>query len=299
MLQDKAIPGRTAPISFQEKEDFQNLNPEYFFLCQMTSGFVVVKINSEIFYLSSNTLFCFPRGAEIEVLASYKVNAMSVSFAPEFANVNLNWDLIESEIYPSIVEEFNYPSFHLFYKHNTLYKGVLPLNHLLANNLMGLFREMIRLLKDQPHSKWSCEVRTNLFLLLETAEYFCDEFRKGDASPDSLTAKLRAHIALHLFSKIRIEDLCQLFHTNHTTIHNKFKAEIGVSIGDYIVQKRLMMAKYYLAFTKLSVEQIAEKIGYNNPSCFITLFKKHVGMTPLNYRTEMRNKRANASPPST
>ena len=218
---------------------------------------------------------------------------MSVSFAPEFINVNLNWNFIEAIEYPSMVNEFKYPSFNLFYKRNLLYKGILPLDDTANEKINKIFQDIFKLLIEQPHDKWSCEARAYIFSLFETAEYLCSEFMKGSNTSELLEVKVLNHINLNLCSKIRIEDLCDEFHTNHTTVQNKFKAYTNLSIAEYIIEKRISLAKHTLSFTCLSIEKISEKVGYSNVSYFATLFKKRVGLTPTEYRKEMRKKLPN------
>ncbi len=293
MIECRYIPDRKLPISFNQKEDFKNRNPDWFFLCKIISGYIVVRINDQVFHISSASLFSFPRKTNIEVLAAYRLKAVSVSFAPEFMNVNLNWELIEAMEYPSAVHEFQYPRFDLFYKRNTLYQGILPLDHTADGKINQIFEDIIEELKEQPHDRWSCEARTNLFSLFGIAEYFCSEFMKGSDTSDLLEGKILDHIHLNLCTKIRIEELCKEFHTNHTTVQNKFKAYTGYSIAEYIIEKRIALAKHALSFTALSVEKISEKVGYGNVSYFATLFKNRVGATPTGYRTAMRNKRPN------
>lgn len=291
MIDCKYTKNRKVPISFNQEEDFKNINAEYFFLCKIISGYIVIRVNNQLFHISSDSLLSFPRDTEIEVVASYKLKAMSVSFAPEFMNVNLNWNIIDSSEYSSLVKEFNYPSFFLFYKRNMLYQGILPIDNIAGKKINTIFRDVIKQLSEQPNEKWSCEARTNIFILFDIAEHFCSDFMKGSENHDSLEAQILDHINLNLCSKIKIDDLCKEFHTNHTTIQNKFKAYTNYSIADYIIEKRLSIAKHALSFTCLSIEKISEKIGYSNVSYFATLFKNRVGMTPTGYRMAMRNKR--------
>ena len=42
--------------------------------------------------------------------------------------------------------------------------------------------------------------------------------------------------------------------------------------------------------TKYNVTQIATAVGYDNPHYFSRLFKKHAGMTPLEYRNRNKDK---------
>jgi methylphosphotriester-DNA--protein-cysteine methyltransferase len=42
--------------------------------------------------------------------------------------------------------------------------------------------------------------------------------------------------------------------------------------------------------TSRSVEQIASEVGYRSPSGFVRAFKKREGMTPSEYRRQMRSR---------
>lgn len=63
-----------------------------------------------------------------------------------------------------------------------------------------------------------------------------------------------------------------------------FKREMGVSLGAYIVGKRIQEAKRLLMETGMSVSAVSDKVGYGNYSHFIKLFKRETGYTPLEYR---------------
>ena len=291
MIKCKYDENRIVYISTNKNELFININTEYFFICQILSGYAVLLINGEKFHLTSNMLLSFPRNTKIELLTSYNLQALSVSFAPEFINTNLNWKLIESKDYPLLSKDFGYPCFDLFFQRNILYDGILPLDKTLSENIFHLLSEIINQVDEQSDKMWSCRSRSTIFSLLNIAEHFCHDFMKGDSCESSLESKILNYIHLNLCKPLSIEMLCDLFYTNHTTICRKFKALTGFSITDYIIEKRLLLAKHSLAFTFLPISEIAKKYGFNDVSYFIRVFNKRVGLTPTKYRNTMQKNR--------
>ena len=63
-----------------------------------------------------------------------------------------------------------------------------------------------------------------------------------------------------------------------------FKTQVGYSPLAYQTRLRIERAKDLLQATDLRVSEIAQRIGYQNPMYFSSTFKKHTGMTPLEYR---------------
>ncbi|NLO38519.1 MAG: response regulator [Ruminiclostridium sp.] len=63
-----------------------------------------------------------------------------------------------------------------------------------------------------------------------------------------------------------------------------FKQELGISYIDYITDLRINKAKELLGNDHYKVYEIAEMTGYTNTNYFISLFKKHVGVSPSEYR---------------
>lgn len=57
-----------------------------------------------------------------------------------------------------------------------------------------------------------------------------------------------------------------------------------MSFTDYIAGQKLELAKQMLSETELSVAEIAERLSYSNAQNFIRVFKKHMEMTPGQYR---------------
>lgn len=65
-----------------------------------------------------------------------------------------------------------------------------------------------------------------------------------------------------------------------------FKKETGFVLSDYIVLEKVKIAKELLSHTDRPVSSIASTLGYTNFSYFTKLFKKHVGLGPMEYRSQ-------------
>lgn len=57
-----------------------------------------------------------------------------------------------------------------------------------------------------------------------------------------------------------------------------------MTLADTIQQVRVRKACELLRSTRLSVQEIAEQVGYQDVTYFIRMFKKHEQVTPLKYR---------------
>ena len=67
-----------------------------------------------------------------------------------------------------------------------------------------------------------------------------------------------------------------------------FKKEEWVSFVSYLTRIRIEKAEELLKQGKLRSYEIAEKCGYANSTYFSSIFKKHTGMSPSEYRQKCR-----------
>ena len=64
----------------------------------------------------------------------------------------------------------------------------------------------------------------------------------------------------------------------------KFKAFTGTTPTQYVISLRIANAMNLMENTDYNIEQIAEAVGYDNPSYFRRLFRKHTGLSPSEYK---------------
>jgi len=85
-----------------------------------------------------------------------------------------------------------------------------------------------------------------------------------------------------------IVELCRSLGLSRSQVHNKIKANTGLSTSIYIRSIRLKKAKYLLRNTDSNVSEVAYKVGYKEPSYFSRLFIERFGVSPSKMRRRMR-----------
>ena len=67
-----------------------------------------------------------------------------------------------------------------------------------------------------------------------------------------------------------------------------FKQELDLTPNEYLVERRIETAKQLLADGKLSVTDIAFRVGFSSSQYFSTVFKAQTGITPTRFRNSHR-----------
>ena len=82
----------------------------------------------------------------------------------------------------------------------------------------------------------------------------------------------------------KIEYYAEQCGIDNSYFYKLFKIWSGVSPNQYRNQLRVTVAKDLLVHTNLSICEIAQKIGFDDPYYFSRLFKKEMGLSPTHYR---------------
>jgi AraC family transcriptional regulator, activator of mtrCDE len=85
-----------------------------------------------------------------------------------------------------------------------------------------------------------------------------------------------------------LPELAALCHMSRVTFVRHFEDAIGRSASDVLTEIRMALAGRKLAQTRLSVAEIGEAVGYQSDAAFQRAFKRHVGMTPAQWRTRSK-----------
>ncbi len=90
----------------------------------------------------------------------------------------------------------------------------------------------------------------------------------------------------HPEKKWTLEGLANKVALSRAAFANRFKQLVGQTMYDYLTQVRITLAKELLKTTKLSLFEVANRVGYDSDLAFTRVFKKYTGMTPTVYRRD-------------
>jgi YesN/AraC family two-component response regulator len=83
-----------------------------------------------------------------------------------------------------------------------------------------------------------------------------------------------------------IEEMAIIINASPQYLCRIFKQSLNMRPFTYITKYRLQKSKeLLLTSTDMKVEVIALAVGYNDPSYFCSIFKKHEGVTPIEFRS--------------
>jgi two-component system response regulator YesN len=100
-----------------------------------------------------------------------------------------------------------------------------------------------------------------------------------------LLRELKHYIELNFMNpELSLEHLGQQFRMNAKYVSHLFKEEFGEKFIDFLTQIRIRQAQQWLAETDWPIQDISEKVGYVNSISFRRVFKKHIGISPGEYR---------------
>lgn len=92
------------------------------------------------------------------------------------------------------------------------------------------------------------------------------------------------YIYKHINSRITVQILADYTSLSPSYLSRLFKKELGISISDYICEKKIEKAENLLKYSDYSLIEIATYLAFSSQSHFIQTFKKFVGLTPKKYR---------------
>ncbi len=181
----------------------------------------------------------------------------------------------------------------------------LPYNHFLPDDFSpvfpcgGLFDAvyaLLRVLQDmlqqQPayHIAPMQQILVCLFTLIRQILWNADE-RQQALDKNALGEHIKQYLDAHYMQSISLEDLASTFHFSVSHIAHIFKDHTGISINQYIIQRRIGEAQRLLGDTDLSITEIARRVGYDNLNHFYATFRKFKNYAPGTQRERSKCER--------
>ena len=110
----------------------------------------------------------------------------------------------------------------------------------------------------------------------------------GNRPPCRIPAGILEYIDANLGEKLTAEKIAERCFYNPNYFGEVFKRTFGVSLKDYIRERRVNEAARLLRLTDLSIDEIIDRVGFTNRTDFWRHFEKVFSMTPAEFRNSVK-----------
>lgn len=264
---------------------------ERFRIIYIKEGYGVFRNGENSQIVTSPAVLCLNERDEVEMYNTSSLSLDIMYFEPTCFERYVTFENLE--IWKNSLNDDDAWFFRPFFERIGSYTGACATNYYLGNRISQLIELADKELTIQKDEFWPCRSRSYFLelLLLVNSIYDEDEAHENicfgkmtDAIKDVVN-----WLHIHYLEKITVEVVTRQFNTNKTTLNQKFKAVIGITVMEYIISLRMQIACSFLRKTYLPVNEIMERTGYRDDAHFLRSFKKHIGCTPTEYRNQFTN----------
>lgn len=121
----------------------------------------------------------------------------------------------------------------------------------------------------------------------EMVERFCRLNQlKAISSYSLLVQKILLTVDMDLGQTLTLQYFAENLSVNRSYLSNLFRREVGMTITDYVTDRRIRTAADLLLTTSNPIKTVAKQVGIMDVHYFSRLFKRKMGMPPSQYREE-------------
>lgn len=151
----------------------------------------------------------------------------------------------------------------------------------IKESVTAIFKEIYTLADD--NTEGSSQYAAGLvYMLLGRMLY--EHHRTGTSGGITAQMILRAKTLMNADNNESMEQIAARVGLPYDRFRREFKRLCGISPGQFRMEQKMEKAKRLLCETDMSIALIAEQLGFGYQGELSALFRKHVGMPPLEFR---------------
>lgn len=158
----------------------------------------------------------------------------------------------------------------------------------LASLAIQVGKDILSVIKLRNYYIRKVEEQTEFMGVLATRDTAIIHFTKelhgvSNQARTSLIRCILQHINLKIYDTIKVTELAKQFYLSESALRRRFKEEVGISINEYVNQRKIEESKMMLQ-SGVPVGEIARRLSFYDLSHYYRTFKKYTGMTPQYFR---------------
>ncbi|WP_028553002.1 AraC family transcriptional regulator [Paenibacillus sp. UNC451MF] len=222
------------------------------------SGQGSVKVNSHTYIARQGDVFILPAGCYHEV-ASDPNHREQWSYI--WLNISGNWILKMLEAYQLIT--------HVVTPHSG--SGLL-------------FEEAVESAQQKSVEEMQSELQVLLMRIIVTLS---EALRKRGEALSSIVQAIKRFLDNSILHPFDSNQLSSHMGISTRQINRLFSREVGTTIYNYVINKKIESAKLMLLDTQLTISDIGYRLGYMDPHYFSNLFQSKTGVRPSVFRKQL------------
>ena len=172
-------------------------------------------------------------------------------------------------------------------------KGLFPASCIFSTDLHSMVTLLHMLLAEADRSLDGCETVCQdllevLLIWLVRCTTLSLQVEETPRSDSRECVEIKRYLDSNFREDISLDRLAEIAHINKYYLAHTFQKEYGISPITYLNCRRIEESKYMLGNTGYSLAQISELMGFSSPSYFSQCFRKAEGLTPNEYRRQVR-----------
>ena len=109
----------------------------------------------------------------------------------------------------------------------------------------------------------------------------------GQVQVDKRVAAAKQWMDEHYRQSVSLSEVAGVAHLSERQLNHLFKQYYAQTPHQYLTSLRMQQARYLLESTPLSVQQIAEQVGYTSLAAFSDRYRHFYGRSPRHYRSSL------------
>lgn len=147
-----------------------------------------------------------------------------------------------------------------------------------------LFRQLLDFSRREDLYSEALPACSMALLLMELTQEHIDEVNGSRSSISPVIVSAREWIKTNCHRQLSASDIAAEFHYNTEYFSALFKKETGMPLIGFLNKCRIEVAKNLLSSENVSIKEAAFSCGFNDEKYFMKMFRKHEGMTPMQYK---------------
>ena len=272
------------PVSGKGGADIKNYEGEQFACHFHPEAELTMILSGEMYYRAHDTEYLLRAGDAVFVNA----NVMHAGRSKDSGSccyfpVNF-WPIFVSGHEDSQIDQK--------YVEPLLREGLLPSVVMRADSaedagMLQAVREIITLMRTRPEG-WELLVKAALCRLW--LDFYRVSKKQGDVRQNEGAEAIKRAISFigeHYAEKLSLADLAAASHLSRSEFCRTFRRFTGRTAFSYLQYQRVRKSLKLLQDRALSVTEVAERVGFAGASYYAEIFRRFIGVSPLEYRKKL------------